>query len=82
MSATDSGEKIGPDLVQRRPALRRRVSAGAAALEARGLRPCAIDILPNGTVRYHLIARGATEESGADDLDRELADFEARHGQG
>jgi hypothetical protein len=68
--------------MQRRPHLRRRINAGAAALEARGLRPCAMDLLPTGTIRFHLIAPGATEESGPDDLDRELADFEARHGQG
>jgi hypothetical protein len=66
--------------MQRHPALRRRVNAGAAALEARGLRPCAVDILPTGTVRFHLTAPVAAD--GVDDLDRELTDFEARHGEG
>jgi hypothetical protein len=63
---------------QRRPQIRRRINAGAAALETRGLRPCAVDILPTGTVRFHLTAPTATDDSHA--LDRELAEFEARHG--
>ena len=62
------------------PRLRRRINAGAAALEARGLRPCAVDILPTGTVRFHITAPTARDDSHA--LDRELAQFEARHGQG
>jgi hypothetical protein len=67
--------------MQRRPAIRRRVNAGAAALEARGLKPCAVDILPTGTIRFHLTAPSSIEDNGDDDLDRELAEFEARHGQ-
>jgi hypothetical protein len=65
--------------MSRRPQLRRRVNAGAAALEARGLRPCAVDILPTGTVRFHITA--PTTAQSDDDLDRELAEFEAAHGQ-
>jgi len=65
--------------MQRRPHLRRRINVGAAALEARGLRPCAVDILLTGTVRFHITAP-ATAQSD-DDLDRELAEFEAAHGQ-
>lgn len=60
--------------------LRRRICASAAALEARGLKPCAVDILPSGIVQFHL-----TPPSGAattDDLDQELAEFEAKHGEG
>jgi hypothetical protein len=60
--------------------LKRRVEAGAAALEAKGLKPCAIDILPTGTIRFHLTAPPAGT-GGADDLDRELAEFETKHGQ-
>ena len=75
-----SSERGGVRLLQRRPALRRRVNAGAAALEARGLRPCAVDILPTGTVRFHFTAPVPAGDEA--DLDRELADFEARHGQG
>ena len=63
----------------RRPQLRRRINAGAAALETRGLRPCAMDILPTGTVRFHISAPTAADDPD-DDLDRELAEFEARHG--
>jgi hypothetical protein len=40
--------------IPRRPQLRRRINAGAAALETRGLRRCAMDILPFGTVRFHI----------------------------
>jgi hypothetical protein len=65
--------------MQRRPALRRRVGAGAAELEARGLRPCAVDILPEGTIRFHITAPAG--QGNEADLDRELAEFEARHGQ-
>lgn len=66
--------------MSKHPPLRRRVNAGAAALEARGLRPCAVDILPTGTIRFHLTVSILPEEEG--DLDRELAEFEARRGQG
>lgn len=62
-----------------KPSIRRRVNAGASALEARGLKPCAMDILPTGTIRFHLTA--PVSGAGDDDLDRELAEFEARHGQ-
>ncbi len=65
----------------RAPGLRRRVHAGVAALEAKGLKPCAVDILPTGAIRFHLntpVLAAVVEN----DLDRELADFEAKHGQG
>jgi hypothetical protein len=65
----------------RRPSLRRRINAGVSALEARGLRPCAVDFLTTGTVRLHISTPTATDDPD-DDLDRELAEFEARHGQG
>lgn len=58
----------------RKPSLRRRLGAGAAALEARGLRPCVVDVLPNDTIRYHL-----SPPAIEDDLDRELVAFEAQH---
>ena len=63
----------------RAPPLRRRISAGHAALEARGLKPCAMDLLPSGVVRFHLSPPAG---GGDDELDRELAEFEAKHGQG
>jgi hypothetical protein len=36
--------------------------------------------LPTGTVRFHLTAPGAAEGVGEDELDRELAEFEAHNG--
>lgn len=49
-----------------------------AALEARGIRPCAIDLMPTGAVRVHI---SPPQTDTIDDLDRELAAFEARNGQ-
>jgi hypothetical protein len=54
------------------------MNAGAAALEARGLRVCTVDLLPNDTIRYHL----SPPTDDAADLDRELAEFKARNDQG
>ena len=62
----------------RRPSVKRRMNAGAAALEARGLRVCTVDLLPNDTIRYHL----SPPTDDAADLDRELAEFKARNDQG
>ena len=60
--------------MSRRPAIRQSdVDAAAAALEARGLRPCAVDFFPTGKVRFHLVPP-ADDEYAA--LDRELAEFE------
>jgi hypothetical protein len=58
----------------RRISLKRRLNAGAAALEARGLRPQAVDILPDGTTRFHFAPPTETEA----DLDRELNDLMAK----
>jgi hypothetical protein len=58
----------------RKPALKRRLNAGAAALEARGLRPSAVDLLPNDTIRFHL----SPPANNDNDLDRELAELEAK----
>jgi hypothetical protein len=63
----------------RRPAIRSSdVDAAVAALEARGIRPCAIDLLPTGAIRVHI---APPQADAVDDLDRELAAFEARNGQ-
>jgi hypothetical protein len=68
----------GQSLKQRKKvSLKRRTDAGVTALEARGLQPCAVDYLPNGTIRFHL-----SSPTHEDDLDRELAKFEAQHGKG
>jgi hypothetical protein len=62
----------------RRPSIRKTdIDAATASLLARGLKPTAIDFLPSGGIRFHfeVIAKQAD-----DDLDRELAEFEAQHG--
>jgi|SRR4051794_15613105 hypothetical protein len=48
--------------MRRRPPLRLRIHAGAAALEARGLTPCAMDILPSGTSSQRGARQNATPE--------------------
>lgn len=53
------------------------VDAAVAALEAHGIRPSAIDLLPTGAIRVHI---AAPQADTIDDLDRELAAFEARNG--
>lgn len=63
---------------------RRRASLSALkttlqALKDSGLQPAALDNLPDGTFRWHFTAPPANDEN---DLDRELADFEAKHGYG
>lgn len=42
-----------------------------------GLKPCALDSLPDGTYRWHFTPPLANDESV---LDRELAEFEGKHG--
>lgn len=71
-------------MAERKPPLRRRLGVCAAVLEARGMRPRAIDLLPSGTIRFHIAepGEGETAVSSDSDLDRELAEFEARHGEG
>ncbi len=44
-----------------------------------GLSPAALDSLPDGTYRWHFTAPAANDE---DALDRELAEFEAKHAHG
>jgi hypothetical protein len=62
----------------RKPSVKRQMNAGAAgaaALAARGLQTRAIDlILPDCTIRYHL----SPPANDDNDLDRELADLEAK----
>jgi hypothetical protein len=40
-----------------------------------------VEVLPDGRIRI-LTASEAAQLTPADDLDRELAEFEARHGEG
>jgi len=64
----------------RRPAVRAKdMQATLDALAQRGLKPCTLDVLPDGTVRWHFTPPVSSAE---DDLDRELAAFEAKHGEG
>lgn len=44
-----------------------------------GMEPCALDTLPDGTHRWHFTQPPPHDEN---DLDRELAAFEAKHGHG
>ncbi|MDP9840780.1 hypothetical protein J2T09_005568 [Neorhizobium huautlense] len=48
-----------------------------AALKDAGIIPCAMDTLPDGSMRWHFTQ---PRESDEDDLDRELREFEQRHG--
>jgi len=43
------------------------------------MEPCALDSLPDGTYRWHFTTPAANDE---DSLDRELQQFEAKHGYG
>jgi hypothetical protein len=59
----------------RKPSVKKQMNAGHAALEARGLRACAVDLItPNYTIRYHL----SPPANDDNNLDRELADVEAK----
>lgn len=49
------------------------------ALRESGIEPSALDTLPDGTFRWHFTAPAS---HGEDDLDRELAAFEEKHGYG
>jgi hypothetical protein len=64
----------------RRPSIRKsELGSTLAVLKKHGLEPCALDSLPGGGFRIHLIplpAEGATAE-----LDQELKEFEARNGR-
>lgn len=50
-----------------------------AVLREFGMKPCALDTLPDGTHRWHFTTPPSHDEN---DLDRELAAFEAKHGHG
>lgn len=64
----------------RRPFMRPNdLKTALAVLKEAGVEPAALDIMPNGTHRWHFTKPSGDDE---DDLDRELAAFEARHGHG
>lgn len=64
----------------RRPSLRSTDLLNAVeTLKKAGMTPTALDIRPDGTQRWHFTQQLLSDE---DDLDRELAAFEAEHGHG
>lgn len=64
----------------RRPALRPADLVKAlSALRQAGVEPCTLDVLPDGTHRWHFTKPVNADE---DDLDRELAEFDLKHGHG
>ncbi|QXZ79610.1 hypothetical protein [Rhizobium sp. L51/94] len=66
--------------MKKRPGVRQSdIRATLAALKHGGLTPCSLDALPDGTFRWHFTPVAQNEQS---DLDRELAEFEAKHGHG
>lgn len=63
---------------RRRPRLS-ELKGTLKVLQENGLKPCALDRLPDGTIRWHFTEPPAGDETV---LDRELAEFEAKHGYG
>jgi hypothetical protein len=62
----------------RRPTLRiRDVNATLEALKRNGMTPTALDTLPDGTFRWHFTPPAL---DNGDELDRELAEFDRKHG--
>ncbi|NTF99032.1 hypothetical protein G6L30_02770 [Agrobacterium rhizogenes] len=62
----------------RRPTLRiRDVNATLEALKRNGMTPTALDTLPDGTFRWHFTP---PSHDDGDELDRELAEFDKKHG--
>lgn len=49
------------------------------ALRESGMQPAALDVMPDGTTRWHFTPPPSHDE---DSLDRELQAFEAKHGYG
>jgi hypothetical protein len=53
-----------------RPAIKSKIKVAAAAIEAAGLKPHALDVLPTGAIRFYF----APPDTGCD-LDRDLDEF-------
>lgn len=67
-----------PKRKTRRPCIRiNDLKATLSALQKGGLSPSALDTLPDGTFRWHFTPPPQGDEN---DLDRELAEFEKKHG--
>ena len=63
----------------RRPTVRvADLRSAVEALKQAGMEPSALDIMPDGTHRWHFTKPATTD----DDLDRELAEFDKKHGHG
>lgn len=66
--------------MSRRPRLRvSDLKTTLHMLRETGMVPCALDTMPDGTHRWHFTPPRGDDEN---DLDRELAEFEAKHGHG
>ena len=52
------------------------IKAAITGMVAAGMPPKALDILPDGTLRWHFQELALSDEAA---LDRELAEFEAKH---
>ena len=64
----------------RRPAIRKTdIDVAAASLIAHGLKPKAVDFLPSGRIRFYFEDPSSDDDN--EELDRELAEFEANHGE-
>lgn len=64
----------------RRPALRTTdLKAAILVMRECSMTPAALDVLPDGTHRWHFTKPTNSDE---DDLDAELAEFSRRHGHG
>ena len=66
--------------MSRRPGIRLSdLKAALALMRAEGLTPAALDMRPDGSCRWHFTA---PPDSAQNDLDRELAEFDKKHGYG
>lgn len=55
------------------------IKATLRVLQESGIKPVALETMPDGTCRWHFTRPPAND---VDDLDRELQAFEAKHGYG
>ncbi|KFL27058.1 hypothetical protein JP74_09085 [Devosia sp. 17-2-E-8] len=66
--------------MSRRPSVRPSdLKAALEVLREFGMTPSALDTMPDGTYRWHFTKPASSDD---DELDRELAEFEKRHGSG
>jgi len=65
--------------VRRTSICKRDIESTLSALTAQGLTPALIERRPDGSMFFHMVPPAANL---GDAVDIEIADFEARHGQG